>query len=86
MQTRFPNLVAAHVKKCIALPSRATDHQGLYLSIDGDQLLGRADNGTSSGRHWHVYCVSDVVSFTNTVLLTMKGCMVHGGGQGTECE
>ncbi|KAL0045136.1 hypothetical protein WJX82_009684 [Trebouxia sp. C0006] len=29
----------------LPLPDRAADHQGLYLSTDGDQLLGRADNG-----------------------------------------
>lgn len=29
----------------LPLPGRAADHQGLYLSTDGDQLLGRADNG-----------------------------------------
>ena len=31
----------------LPLPDRAADHQGLYLSTDGDQLLGRADNGIS---------------------------------------
>ncbi|DBB07120.1 TPA: hypothetical protein ACH3X1_011694 [Trebouxia sp. C0004] len=31
----------------LPLPDRAADHQGLYLSTDGDQLVGRADNGIS---------------------------------------
>ncbi len=31
----------------LPLPDRAADHQGLYLSTDGDQLLGRANNGIS---------------------------------------
>ncbi|KAL3156915.1 hypothetical protein ABBQ38_001177 [Trebouxia sp. C0009 RCD-2024] len=29
----------------LALPTEAASHQGLYLSTDGDQLVGRAENG-----------------------------------------
>ncbi|DBA70062.1 TPA: hypothetical protein ACH3X2_012309 [Trebouxia sp. C0005] len=35
----------ANAEVPLPLPDRAADHQGLYLSTDGDQLLGRADNG-----------------------------------------
>ncbi|KAA6429935.1 MAG: hypothetical protein FRX49_00367 [Trebouxia sp. A1-2] len=37
----------ANAEVPLPLPDRAADHQGLYLSTDGDQLLGRADNGIS---------------------------------------
>ena len=29
----------------LPLPTRAAEHQGLCLSTDGDQLVGRAENG-----------------------------------------
>ena len=32
----------------LALPTEAVSHQGLYLSTDGDQLVGRAENGTNA--------------------------------------
>ena len=35
----------------LPLPSRAAAHQGLYLSTDGDQLLGRAENGDPRAVH-----------------------------------
>lgn len=29
----------------LPVPTRAAEHQGLHLSTDGDQLVGRAQNG-----------------------------------------
>ena len=37
----------------LPLPTRAAEHQGLCLSTDGDQLVGRAENG--------MQCVSDLL-------------------------
>ena len=31
----------------LSLPTRAAAHQGLYVDADGDQLIGRAENGES---------------------------------------
>lgn len=39
-----PNMFS-EAEPALPLPTRAAEHQGLCLSTDGDQLLGRADNG-----------------------------------------
>ena len=35
----------SEVELPLPLPDQAAEHQGLFLSTDGDQLLGRAENG-----------------------------------------
>ena len=43
----------------LPLPDRAAEQQALYLSTDGDQLIGRADNGVSDSIPLiHVTCKS----------------------------
>ena len=36
----------------LPLPTRPAGHQGLCLSTDGDQLVGRADNGMHRMSDW----------------------------------
>lgn len=36
----------------LPLPTRPAEHQGLCLSTDGDQLVGRADNGMQRMSGW----------------------------------
>ncbi len=35
---------------------------------------------------WHVYCISDFVSVTDTVLLIIKAFVVRAGGQQAASE
>lgn len=72
----------ANAEVPLPLPDRAADHQGLYLSTDGDQLLGRADNGIS---------VENIGMFNVLKILCDKHCaiktfVVHSGGQLTASE
>lgn len=65
----------------LSLPTRAAEHQGLYLSTDGDQLVGRAENGMQwvsnllPSACWNAElcrccceCISLVVSVSNIML------------------
>ena len=42
----FPNADSYEAGQVpLPLPTRAAAHQGLYLDADGNQLIGRAENG-----------------------------------------
>ncbi len=54
----------------LPLPETAADHQGLYLSTDGDQLIGRAENGKLS---LFLYCITQVANCA----LPLVSCMTQ---------
>ena len=97
MQTRFPNQVTAHVRKCRSV-------FGLYnalLYLAGLPTIEASTSALTETSFWaaqtmesHGEDIGMSIAFQmwclspNTVLLTMKGCMLllRGGGQPTEIE